>query len=152
MRGEDARLLPRPPASYRRRVGYRRQWTVQGPNDLASGVGDAARELYGNEFRYASDINAATQARRKLARDQAVETPLLNEADASAEATRQLQLYSTDRNLYIISLNNALFRFYLGDIVNVQAPFFDLSTGKDLFVIGIEEDFGADQTVLELWG
>lgn len=139
-----------PPPSWRRNVGYKRMWTVQGDEDLAASVSDANRQLFRSEYRFEADDDSSIRNRHRLARDSETLTLFDESTDAASEATRLLNLHGEQRDFYRAVVKRAQFRVYAGDVIEITYPRWDLTGGKNFTVIGFSET--AEQIELELWG
>ena len=145
------RLATDPPA-WRRRVGWRRNWTVQREADLAGSVVAADREFFAAETRWAEESDTSIQTAHVNARD-AVTAALFDlQADAEAEAARLETLHGTARDRYRVAILRGALQFWLDTDVTLTWPRWDLSSGKDFIVVGIEHNLSNDTAVLELWG
>ena len=148
----DLERLPSTRPAWRRRVGYRRVWAVQGDNDLAGAVGAAARELYALALRFAEASDTGVLGADRLARDVVTEGFFDLEADARAEAARLLALWASGRALYRARVATGAFRFRLGQSVCVRFPRFGLEAGRCFVITGLDLDLLSDFAVLDLWG
>lgn len=143
---------------YRARVGYKRYWETLSPNEVAGSVSEANRADFGEARRYVADEDATVSATYPDADTLTLDSLLDTSADASTEATRQLALYSTERDLYEVRLRTGLFRYEMGDVVEIDttATIYGLESGKKFVVVGYVEDAGdanRDPDVsLFLWG
>lgn len=144
----DALPLP----SWRRRLGYRRNWTQQSRDQLAGSVtADAATE-FANAERTVSATDEAVLTRHKLALDAAETTLIDDPADAATEVARREALHGPSREVYRLNVFGNLFRLKLGDAVSVTSVRFGLSAGKNFAVIGLAEDAALGEITLWLWG
>lgn len=139
-----------------RNVEWGRMWSVMGREDVAGAVSDADVALVSREARVAVAQDAAVRTNYALARDVTARSFIDTEANAQTEADRQLALHKVLRDVYRVELTNSLFRFTPGQVVTLKIPRFDLSGGKDMVVIGLEESAGPgaapDRAACELWG
>jgi hypothetical protein len=140
------------PPSWRRRLGYQRVFTVHSATDLAGGVADADRTLLTNEYRFVTSTSDAALASHRLARDLDVPTLLANSGDAATVAAARQALHGVERRVYDVPVQRALFRFFLGDVVQLQRPRFGLAAGQNFVVKGVTEDVKSGQTILRVWG
>jgi hypothetical protein len=139
--------------AYRVTVRYSRNWTVQN-NDLAGAVTDARRAFLVNEYREAVAEDRSVQDWNPASPELTFDTLLLTEADAQAEATRLLGLYSARRDTFrvTVKMSDDLAALQLGNFVGLQFYRYGLSAGKTLVLTGIETDWQADKMQLTLWG
>jgi len=140
------------PPNWRRRVGYQRNYTVQ-IQDLAGSVTDARRAYLAEAFRIAGASDGAIRITHLQATDPPVVPGLFaNEADASAEATRLLNLYKEERAIYRITVENQFLDLDLGDVVKITFPRWDLTSGKLFRVVGMNEDLQRNRIEVEVFG
>lgn len=132
------------PPPWRWRVGYARNWTVQ--EELAGSVSDATRAFLAEEMRFAIAQSQNTRTNHPFAQEREIGGYLRDEADAEAEAARMLSLHSASSSLYRIRLDTRPFALELGAVVHVTFPRFDLTTGRLLRVVSLNEN-GEDNTV-----
>lgn len=139
--------------SHRRRLGYARLHTVQGAEELASGVSDSDRDYFANEYRFTVVEDAALRTRNALARDVEFLSLLDGRTAAEAEAARQQALYGVRRERFRVMLARPRFRYFPNHTVRLQGVGrFGLSEGRDFVVVGMAEDLSRNETVLELFG
>lgn len=138
------------------RLGYNRYGKTLSPTDVAGSVSENDRQDFGEEFRFEEDEDGTVVVRVPEAKVLEETTRLALSADAAAEATRVLTLLSPTRHLYQAQLETGLFRYFLGDIVQITINRFDLVSGKNFVVLGFVENAGeygqSDQIILTLWG
>lgn len=133
------------PPPYRYRVGYQRNETVQ--DDLADGVTAARKAFAAQEYRYAEASSTTIRADHPFALDaDPVQGHFVNQSDAQTEATRLLNLYRASRGLYRMKLNWRSFNLNLGENIDVTYPRWDLTVGRALRLVEINED-GAENSV-----
>lgn len=137
------------PPPWRIRVGYSRNHTLQGANDLAGEAEAApdARELYGTSYLHATAADAAVRTRHRLSPTLDWPTLLALEADAAALAGRILGFSIPPLMRRRVTGLSALLRFWIGDAVtlDVTAPGIPAGGLKGL-VAAISENY-ADGTV-----
>lgn len=81
-----------------------------------------------------------------------VNTLLINDADAQAEAERQFALYSVKRNVYSVRCKIQPFALDVGDTVKITYHRWGLNAGKNLVVLEVKEDCWYNEVTLTLWG
>jgi len=95
----------------------------------------------------------AIQTIHPMARELNVDTLIVGQADAQAEANRLLTLHKADRvRLRVKVPRSRVPADVLGQPVQLQVPRYGWQAGKLLLVIGAEEDLAADLMWLDLWG
>lgn len=149
----EARREPLPanltPAVWRWRVAYQRVWEQQ--TDLASGVSADRKAFVANQYRLAEASNASIQVDYPTAKDQEpVQSFFANEADAQTEADRLLNLYKTTRRFYRLSLPRRVLLRGIGDVISVTYPRWDLSSGRLMTVLEMNEMVSKDGDNVEV--
>lgn len=137
---------------WRRRVAWKKSWTVQDADNLALAVSDADRQLYGNEYRYSVSEDSSTRGKHRLAREIVTPGYFDLEADADTEAERLRLLHSVDRHRYRVQIKRKLFRIEPNIVITLTYPRYNLNNGKDFVVASIEEESDSGFTTLEVWG
>lgn len=131
------------------KLGYCRNWTVQ--STLETGIPPAHAELYGQEWLTVSARSSAVAARYRLHGDaQQVDTLLLREADAQAEANRRLALWSAPRSVFSLRGYAHLLGLELGQAVTLTAPRWGLNAGQLGQVVGLSRDWLAGRIDVEV--
>jgi hypothetical protein len=131
------------PAVWRWRVAYQRSWTTQ--DDLAGGVTAARKSFVADQFRLAEAASTAIKVDHPLAIDaQPIESFFATKVAAQAEATRLLALYGTTRKLYRIPLGRRALLLKLGNVISITFPRWDLSVGRLVTVLEINETVSKD--------
>lgn len=142
--------------THRVRLGYQRYDTTLSKSDVLGAVSEDDRLDFGEKYRFVTDDDSAVVTRVPEAKTREILTRLAVESDASAEATRILNLLSPTRHLYRAQLETGLFRYFLGDTVEITRSRFDLTGAKQFVVVGFTENVGefadSDQIILTLWG
>ena len=139
------------PAPWRWRVGWSKNWTVQ--TDLAGAVSDSRRAFLAEQYRFAVSENSAIKIDHPFSREHdEIEAHYLNESDAQAEADRLLALFRGSRALYRITLDTQPFSLNVGEVVNVTFPRFDLTLGRNLRAVEINENAQTDSIEIVGYG
>lgn len=139
--------------SYRSRVRYSPNYTVQTGSQLAGGVSDANRADYGNASKEVMAETTSVQTAHLLAQELVYETLLSSSSDASTEATRLQTLRGTRRDRLRLSypLDDATVTLDLGSIVTVYHDRFGLSAGAKCVVTSLEPDAKKNVLGIEVW-
>lgn len=128
------------PPPYRFRVAHQRNWTVQ-TSGLAGATTDARRAFVAQPYRLAESSDTDVLNDHPFAQDPPpVESFFVEEADAQAEADRLLALYKNVNSLYRVVLKGRALTYELGSVVNVTFPRWDLTQGRLLRVVELEEN------------
>ncbi|MFA7308353.1 MAG: hypothetical protein WC026_16975 [Hyphomicrobium sp.] len=127
------------PPPYRYRVAWGRNFTTQ--TDLAGSVSESRVAFLSEGYRLAEASDAIVQSDHPLAQDPSpVESYFRDEADAQAEAERLLDLYGrATRSLYRIVLKSRPFIHYIGELMWVDYPRWDLQGGRMLRIVSVSE-------------
>lgn len=134
------------------RLGYQRNWSPMVESSVA-GIALPRLVWLREELRFHVVDRPAVRARHPLARDLAVTTVLLEDADALAEATRLADLYGIKRDVLSIAVPaDRVTGVDPGDAIRVVLPRFGLAAGKTFLVLGMTEEFGRGIATLHLWG
>ncbi len=131
---------------------WQRNWTVQRGEDLAGSVTPTRRQFLAEAERLAvaSDNTVLTQF--LTARDVPPVATLFNaEGDASAEATRLLNLFKVKRELLAVRLKGLGFAVQLGWVVTLDWPRYGISASKAGRVVGRRIDAARNEVVLTIW-
>lgn len=134
-------------------LNYRKNYTLQNEADLASAA--LTRMTYSKEEyrKVFSAEDADIVAKYLLAFPWEFFTLLTNATDAQTEVDRRQTLYGTRREIIRIRCENRFTSSVdLNSLIQVQLDAYDWSEGKLFRVIGVEEDFDANKTILTLWG
>lgn len=132
------------PPPYRYRVAWGRNYLVQTGAAVAGDVSTDRRAFLQQPYRLAASL-AADSAQIVSDYPQAqdpssIEAYFRDEADASTEAQRLLDLYGKSSfSLYRIVLKSRPFVHRIGDLLNVVYPRWDLVDGRLLRVVAITE-------------
>lgn len=131
------------------KLAYCRNWTVQ--SSLETGIPPAHAELYGQEWLTVTARSApVATAYRLQGEPPQVDTLLLTEADAQAEANRRLALWSTPRTVFSLRGYAQLLTLELGQAVTLTAPRWGLAAGKSGQVVGLQRDWLAGRVDVEV--
>lgn len=116
------------------RIGYCKNWTIQ--TKLETGIPLAHKDLYEKEWLVATAQNSTTKTDYKLDEEpRQIDTYLLTESDANAEANRLLELYRVPRTFFRFEGSPRLLELEIGDQVEVQHPMLDYRGSPNYAVI-----------------
>lgn len=132
------------------RLGYRRNWTPQ-RDSVGSGANESQRSEYSDSEKLLSKESPSTLAAWPQAeRPDARSTLLVNSADADAEATRLLALYSAPRLLLSLTTQSAPWGLSPGDCLHITHSRYGMSDGRLARVLGVRVSLTGGDTVVEL--
>ncbi len=135
----------------RRRIGYRRNWTVQRGGVLA-GATEAVRSFVTDEYRVAESFDNATETRNSLAGDpEMIPSPFNLKADAEAVCQRLMDLFGGLFEFYRVRARCNYFAIELGTTVRLRYPRLNIQTGGDFIVVDYEIDSAANAVTLTLF-
>jgi hypothetical protein len=122
------------------KINYARNWTVQ--ENIETRIPQKHKDSFAKEWWSVTSEDATTKTNYKLdAEPEPINTFLIEEADASAEATRRLTLFKTQRHIYSFKGVSRLIELQLGDPVTITHSRFGLSGGKTGMVVGLSVDW-----------
>lgn len=137
-------------------LGGLRNWNPHLQTDFATSVSATDRARLSAEFQIVRNMLGVVDPFYVHADNAPVKSTLLvTAADVAAESERIAELYSKKRYFYtvtaLLDLDAAL-ALKPGDTVRLTMPAFDLTSGKNLLVVGITQNFFSRKVVLKLWG
>ena len=143
------RVSDRPPVQAAVKIAYCKNWTVQ--KNLQTGIPEAHKNLFALEWltRTASDPGVAATYRAGEEPVE-IETMLLREAEALAEAQRRLAVWSVQRTVYSYTGLPALMLQQLGRGQLLVDGRFGLAAGKPGQVVSIMRDWLAFRVIVEV--
>lgn len=131
------------------KLGYCKNWTVQ--SNLDTGIPPEHKDLFAQEWLTVTASDPAVASTYKLyAEPEQVDTLLLTEADAQAEADRRLSLWKVQRTVYQVKGFAQCLLLELGQAVTLQGDRFGLQSGKTGTVIGLQLDWMAGRATVEV--
>lgn len=137
-------------------IGYQRNYTVQSGDNVAAALATSDRPRLGflaEEWRTASDEDAAVLTVHPMAQQLRLDTLLSTEAAADAEATRQLLIRKVRRDRFEARINTSNPQSVtLGGVIRITLPRYQLQGGKLFRVISREFDIAANAFSLTIWG
>lgn len=148
---DDGRGIP----SYRVNLEYAKNYTPQGPDQLAAAVEDVRAAELALQYRTVTEEDTDVLLKHRLSPELKRTTLLINQMDAMAEASRLLMLYSTLREVYEVTVrleDEFIAALDIGEIVAIKYRRFGLNMGKNFVVIGLEVDYQLNRASLTLWG
>jgi len=130
-------------------IGYAINWQVQ--KNLETVIPEKHKETFEREYYTVVAENATTKADYRLdAEPTQRDTYLLKEADALAEANRELVFVEVPRVTYGFTGLSTLFDLEFGQGVILEHPRFGLDSGKEGVVVRIAPDFDSMTTEVEV--
>jgi len=133
---DTLQIIQRIPVQASVKIGFGRNWTIQ--EEIDTGIPQSSKDSFAKEWRTVTDEDSTTKTNYRLdAEPEQIDTFLVKESDASAEATRRLTLFKTQRHIISFSGRPNLIELQLGDSVTITHPRFGLSGGKTGMVVGM---------------
>jgi len=129
---------------------YKKNYTVLDEDIIGSGASDPDYLQRDGASVKASD--AAVAAIYPNANFLELQTAFASSSDAATEATRLLNLYKVQRDIYRVRCKAQPFTLKLGDIVKITFSRYSLGSGKLFSVVSLFEDAAVNEVELELWG
>lgn len=141
------------PPIWNRVVGYQRNWTVQGNNDVAPAVSATQKQFLAEEYRYVTSSDSSIKADYLLAQSPSA-LPLLydDQSAAQARADNLLALYKVRRQFLTVTFKRQPHLMDLGDTIRITWPRFGLAAGKAFLIVGIREECQSQRCSVTLWG
>jgi hypothetical protein len=139
----DVQRLPLPDElatpQWRWRIPYQTNWTVQS-SDLAGSVTSDRQAFLAQANRLAIFEDDAVKTDHPFAVDPDPSTAYFtNVSDALAEATRRSALFKVTRAIYQFSVSRKALSLNLGDPIQLTHPRWDLSSGRLMTVVELDE-------------
>jgi hypothetical protein len=142
-----------PIPSWRINLQYAPIFHVQGDSELAGSVSAERRAFLATEFRATTADDSSVKTKHLLAPEMTLKTYLVDAADAAAEATRLLALYSAEREMYDLTLPlRDAWGANPGDSITLTHPRLGLADGKPFAVLGRIDQYAQENVKFELWG
>ncbi|HZY68403.1 MAG TPA: hypothetical protein VFE52_07430, partial [Devosia sp.] len=131
---------------------YAKNWHVHGESEIG-GCAASRQAFLRTEYRTAQAQNLTTLVKHPLAPEMKIQTLLVSEADAVAEAARRLTLYGVRRDVAVVQIPmEDAAAYVLNSTATLRLPRLGYQAGRNMVVIGRLDNF-ADETVeLTLWG
>ncbi len=134
------------------KLRYAPYWSALTESDIAGDVDASLRAELIEPWRTAEAADATVAITYPLAQVTEVESLIADQAAAQAEAARLLALLSVPSARYKIAVPLELAsRVQLGSIIKVTLPRWGMNAGKNLLVVGIEEDTSRHRAIIEGW-
>lgn len=132
---------------------HTKNYTVQKGEQVCAGTTAALKSFAELPFREIKKEDSAVQTQYLLSQEMIIETLLVDDGDADAEADRRAALYGTYRFCVIVPVDTAdADDMVLGTTGTVTLDRFGWGVGMDLVLIQRKDNFGSGQTILTLWG
>lgn len=139
--------------AWRVTLRYQPAFEVQADATLGQCVSVARRGAVSAPWREIKADAPAVRTKHLLAPELAIDTMLVNPADAAAEAARRLALYSVRRDVLTLPIEHIAADAYgLGATVQVKLDRFGYQAGRNMVVIGRNESLRDEQVTLTVWG
>lgn len=122
------------------KLGYAKNWTIQ--DNLLSSIPQQHKDLFAEEWLTVTSTNPTVQGLYKLNVDPVQkDTMLIRATDATTEATRLTNFFSTVRTIYSFTGTSKLLSLKLGQPVSLVHNRFGLSSGKSGQVVALSPDW-----------
>jgi hypothetical protein len=146
-----------PPPAKRIRLGYRKYYTIQEGDALATSVTAANRAQFSEEYRFAWAENSSIATKHLDAEEHESTTLMDVLADAQNEALRRIALFGARRQLIQVQLVVGLFTYQLGDTIEFASTMtrYGLANWKGVIVALVEDvgdGTGPGSIQVQLWG
>lgn len=133
-------------------------WTPQNADALTGSVSQDDRSKWAAEHLLSTPTPVAIRTKHPEAREELIRTVLTESAAADAEAVRRLAFLSTELSRFRVPLatDDAVWDsdpsrpIDIGDRVTLTTARYGFSTATDFVVIGVDQQFAADRTILDV--
>jgi len=133
-------IVRRLPVKSSVKLGYCKNWTVQ--TNLQTGIPVSSKNLLNTEYLTVTQSDLVVAANYRLdAEPIQINTLLLSTAEATAEASRQLNIYATPRTIYGFEGFSQCLDLVLGQAVTLTHARFGLSVSKTGIVTKLQPDW-----------
>lgn len=140
MKESNLYVSSRVPVQSAIKIGFCKNWTVQ--TDLVTGIPQEHKDFFSEEWVSKTSNDAAVATKYKLDNEpEQKDTLLLDDTDATAEATRLLTLYKTPRTEYSFDGYANLIELELGDPVTITHDRYGMSGGVTGMVVKLQIDW-----------
>lgn len=131
------------------KIGYAKNWTVQ--DSLETGIPADHKEARKQEWQNINvEDSAVKSAYRIHSEAKQIDTMLIRETDATAEANRLLNIYKVPRFVFSFEAKAKFLNTNLGDTVTLTHPRFNLDSGKTGMVIGLSTNWQNSRVRMEV--
>lgn len=149
MDAQSLHIADRPAVQASSKIGYCKSWTVQ--TALLAGIPEEHKDLFAQEWLTTTALDAAVASDWRLAVEPVqIDTLLLTESDATAEAARRLALWSAQRTVYGYTGTPALMLESLGSPQTLTHARYGLAGGVTGQIVGLTRDWLTCRTQLEV--
>lgn len=132
---------------------YRKNWTVQTGDELASGLSEANRALYSKEgLSLAPTTDGTITTKYPQAIEKTVSSSIWDATDAQSVTDRRLAYYKVERSRYKMRTSIVPLQANLNDTVEITTQRYGLSSGKNCIIIAFEEYYIAARVNLTIEG
>ena len=119
-------------------IGYHKNFTRQ--TNLAGSVNEANRNLYqGDNLISTADNSSIITAHPLAVKPEPLDTLITTLTNANTESARVLALNNAVRFVYEATFSTGPFEIKLGDEISVIYPRFGFENGKNVIVVGLDE-------------
>mgnify|MGYP003651113304 FL=1 len=119
-------------------IGYQKNFTRQ--TNLAGSVNEANRNLYqGDNLISTADNSSIITAHPLAVKPEPLDTLITTLTNANTESARVLALNNAVRFVYEATFSTGPFEIKLGDEISVIYPRFGFENGKNVIVVGLDE-------------
>lgn len=119
-------------------IGYQKNFTRQ--TNLAGSVNEANRNLYqGDNLISTADNSSIITAHPLAVKPEPLDTLITTLTNANTESARVLALNNAVRFVYEATFSTGPFEIKLGDEISVIYPRFGFESGKNVIVVGLDE-------------
>ncbi len=129
---------------------YQKNWTPQGTS-LDDSLSLSVKETYESKGPVVNAENPTVTEQYPNARTVEKSSLLKDQEHAQNEVNKRALLLSTKRRIYQIKAFDVPFDFELGQTITVVYPYREFTQGKDVLIVGIEDDLLNGESTLEVF-
>ena len=142
------------------RLGYKKNYTVMGENDLSGNVSLLTASQCKTDYSYVEATDSTVKTQWPYATEMTVQTLLSDPTEAAAEASRLLTMFSTRRDMFKFIVPGYVFkaqsanprRFVPGWVATITHSRFGLLAGKDFIILSMQQNLDTDMVEMIVWG
>jgi len=140
MEAKSLTMIERIPVQSGFVIGYCKNWTVQ--RELKTAIPAEHKAYFAEDYRLVRATDSGVAAIQKdHTTPETIQTYLLKESEAQAEAARRLAVFSPQRTLYQFNGFASCLDLELGQLITVQHPRFGMSSGTLVMVVKLVIDW-----------
>jgi hypothetical protein len=133
-------------------VSFARNWSVMSETELFPDVPQDRRIILSRDAQVTKIVNNLVASIYDERAPAQIDTFLVHQGDAREVGTRHAELYTHGRAMFGVSVSGIAYRLEVMDTVAMISNRHGLEQGRNLLVAAVDEDGGAVETKLVLFG